>query len=164
MTPEIRRYRHTLVITGGAVILFGLWDIAKSILQLMFTQPLVKLVEQQTDALEQGDLLPFLLFTIVILVIFFMISFSIRLCVGRTAIAVGKGETRRCKIAIFWALFLLAVSASGPVLTVILYTEQSDVLNMAASILVDVTSIIILVGMLRSFYMVRKLTAAKKDG
>ena len=45
-----------------------------------------------------------------------------------------------------------------------LYSEQNDVLNMAASILVDVTSIIILVGMLRSFYMVRKLTAAKKDG
>ena len=91
MTPEIRRYRHTLVITGGAVILFGLWDIAKTILQLMFTQPLAKLVAQQTEALEQGVQLIFLLFTIVFLVIFFMISFSIRLCVGRTAIAVGKG-------------------------------------------------------------------------
>ena len=45
MDAKIRKHQHTLVIAGYANILFGIWDVAKSLLNLTLNESLYEMIE-----------------------------------------------------------------------------------------------------------------------
>lgn len=158
MDTAIRKQQHTLFIAGYAIILFGIWDIVKTILNLTINSSLYRMVDEQSIDMPHEVKMIITVFTGFIVFVVLLTSILIRLTVGRTAIRLGMGEDRKCGAMIFWSVFLLLTNLSGATLSVFGITKGEDSINMAGSFLVDLTSFFMLTGMLISLYKLKKLT------
>lgn len=160
MDAKIRKHQHTLVIAGYATILFGIWDVAKSLLNLTLNESLYEMIENNAVDFPRELMLVSTVLAGLIVFIVLLISISIRLAVGRAAIRLGMGETRKCGAMVFWSVIILLTNAAGVVFSVIGVTKGEDILNMAGSFLVDLTSLFMMIGILTALYKLRKLNAA----
>lgn len=83
-----RRYRNSMGISGIGVILFGVWNIVKSILYFMFDNPVKDMLMGYFEGGEIGTIV--FIFTISI-ILFDMI---LRLIVGLSAYAEARGKKK----------------------------------------------------------------------
>ena len=112
MNAEIRKHQHTLFIAGYAAIMFGIWDIVKTLLNLTINDSLFELIEKQTLDYPFKLKIILAIFTGVILIIVLLISISLRLVVGRTAIRLGMGEDRKCGGMVFCSVALFTITCT----------------------------------------------------
>ena len=153
-----------MLIVGNATILFGIWDIVKVVLNLTVNDILSESIEKAGADLSPKDRIFSVILAFILVGIVTLVSISIRLIVGRTAIRIGKGEDRKCGAMVFWTVFLIIFSGAGIPLSVYGLLAGEDILNMAGSLLIDTTSFITLIGMLLALHKIKKLTKQAGEG
>ena len=164
MEIKLRKHQHALTITGFAVILFGIWDYIKTILHILVIKPIANSIRDIAglDYDEYGWIL--LIISVVIVIVILAVSFLIRFRIGRTAIALGRGEKPRTWYMIPLIMIVLLPALLGYGSAVNMFREERDILDLLASMLTETTSVIMLVAMLWNMHMVRKLTAQMEAG
>ena len=150
---RLRKYKHMLVISGMAVIAFGVWSIVKTIL---YTTAQWNSITEEITVPEANETLAKMVYLFMIAVTM-AVEIAVRLYIGRSAIAEGKGERRRpgyIAVAFLIAFLGLALTASAIVIPGIHIELNLDLL---ASLFVEITSAVITFEMCWSAVRVRKL-------
>lgn len=160
---EIRRSRNTLIVVGTGTILFSIWTAVKmlGLLFMLRGETVAALRANFSDIEGISDNAAFLVITAV--AIFFLALFmSVRVYVGMSAISDGQGK-RRGWLYLVLAIFMIIGSAvtfftgffsfSAPEQYGAFTRNQS-----VSSLIIEVTSIIIMIQMVVSALKIRKLT------
>ena len=178
---KLRKNQNNLVVTGAAVIMFGLWDVVKTIMNMVLNWAELRDSLLQLDGLEEEYIFLADIILIILLAIFLMLDLGIRFYIGRSANAEGKGNSKGWRYVIITALLLIShilsiinaasteystfmkayeLAAAGLVdESVEVFSNQSDstsILNTSA--LIDITSAFIMFEIIRSSVTVKRLT------
>lgn len=168
---RLRRDENTLTVVGSGVILFGVWTVVKMVLQEInrFPEFMAELGVDELEFEETGladmGLDPNLLamavaFTVVIIV--FLMDLALRVFVGLSARAEGRGRPQG-RLYLILAGMLLVLSGLSFVSYVITYFSHSEyVVDADAAILVELTSFITLLQMIISAVRVRRARRMEK--
>ena len=169
---RLRRDENTLTVVGSGVILFGVWTVVKMVLQEInrFPEFMAELGVDELEFEETGladmGLDPNLLamavaFTVVIIV--FLMDLALRVFVGLSARAEGRGRPQG-RLYLILAGMLLVLSGLSFVSYVITYFSHSEyVVDADAAILVELTSFITLLQMIISAVRVRRARRMEKE-
>ena len=169
---RLRRDENTLTVVGSGVILFGVWTVVKMVLQEInrFPEFMAELGADElgfegTGLAEMG-LDPNLLATVVaftVVLIVFLLDLALRVFVGLSARAEGRGRPQG-RLYLILAGLLLVLSGLSFVSYVITYFSHSEyVVDADAAILVELTSFITLLQMIISAVRVRRARRMEKE-
>ena len=150
---QLRKNQDTLKIVGLGVMAFGAWSIIRTILYI--TSQWSSIVEEITVPEVSETIMKTMYFFMTAVVL--AVEIAIRLYIGRSAVAEGKGERRRpgyIAVAFLIAFLGLALTASAIVMPGIHIELNLDLL---ASLFVEITSAVITFEMCWSAVRVRKL-------
>ena len=150
---QLRKNQDTLKIVGLGVMAFGAWSIVRTILYttLQWNSIIENMVEQELSAKTAG------IMYIIVSVMIMAVEIAIRLYIGRSAIAEGKGERKRSGyivVAFLIALLNLSLMFS---FFMLLGTRTEISLDALVTMFVELTSTVILLEMCQSAIRVRKL-------
>ena len=169
---RLRRDENTLTVVGSGVILFGVWTVVKMVLQEInrFPEFMAELGVDELGFEETGladmRLDPKLLATVVaftVVIIVFLMDLALRVFVGLSARAEGRGRPQG-RLYLILAGLLLVLSGLSFVLYVITYFSHSEyVVDADAAILVELTSFITLLQMIISAVRVRRARRMEKE-
>ena len=143
---KLRRYQNLLAISGLGVIAFGVWSVLKTILLLCFRDDL--LADVPDDPLA---------WVIVFVMIgsILLIDFSVRLFVGLSARAEGLGKKKR-RVYVAFAV-LIALSSLASLILIFVDSGTTSLLELAVSVIVEVTSLVVVIELLTAAVIVKKL-------
>lgn len=164
---KIRRSQMTLVIVGTGIIMFGAWAALK-----MFSMILLRTsetIEETRKTLFYGqdgvsDKEVFI-WIMVITALYVLIELSVRLYVGKHAIAEGRGLGSGRLYLVFTAMLILAgalaVLLDGYVVMINLVgggIEEGELTrrNAGTSLVIDLTSLVMTIEMMAAAFRVRK--------
>ena len=169
---RLRRDENTLTVVGSGVILFGVWTVVKMVLQEInrFPEFMAELGVDELGFEETGladmGLDPKLLATVVafmVVIIVFLMDLALRVFVGLSAKAEGRGRPQG-RLYLILAGLLLVLSGLSFVSYVITYFSHSEyVVDADAAILVELTSFITLLQMIISAVRVRRARRMEKE-
>ena len=144
---KLRRYQNLLTVSGLGVIAFGIWSVIKTILLLFFNKELLADMPDNTLAY-------------VILYIFIgvllLIVFSIHLFVGLSARAEGFGKKKGSAYIV--VAILMALLSLASLVTVFFKADKTSLLELAVSVIVEATSLIVMIELLVAAFTVKKLS------
>lgn len=143
---RLRRYQNLLTISGLGVIAFGAWSVLKTILLLFFRKDYL-------ERIPDDNLFRVILFVMIGGILLF--DFAIRLFVGLSARAEGKGKKKGYAyivIAILMALFSLA-----SLVMIFFDTSYTSIPELIVSVIVEATSLIVIIELLVGAFTVKKL-------
>ena len=150
---QLRKNQDTLKIVGLGVMVFGVWSIVKTIL---YTTAQWNSITEEITVPEANGTLAKMVYLFMIAVIL-TVEIAIRLYIGRSAIAEGRGERRRPG----YVVVAFLITAIGLTLTVTAFVVPGIrmELNLEAlvSLFVEITSAVITLEMCWSAIRVRKL-------
>ena len=150
---QLRKNQDTLKIVGLGVMVFGVWSIVKTIL---YTTAQWNSITEEITVPEANATLAKMVYLFMIAVTM-AVEIAVRLYIGRSAIAEGKGERKGpgyIVVAFLITLIGLALTASAIVIPGIHIELNLDLL---ASLFVEITSAVITFEMCWSAVRVRKL-------
>ena len=150
---QLRKNQDTLKIVGLGVMAFGAWSIIRTILYI--TSQWSSIVEEITVPEVSETIMKTMYFFMTAVVL--AVEIAIRLYIGRSAVAEGKGERKGpgyIVVAFLITLIGLALTASAIVIPGIHIELNLDLL---ASLFVEITSAVITFEMCWSAVRVRKL-------
>lgn len=169
---RLRRDENTLTVVGSGVILFGVWTVVKMVLHELNRLPefMAELGADELGFEETGladmGLDPKLLATVVafmVVIIVFLMDLALRVFVGLSAKAEGRGRPQG-RLYLILAGLLLVLSGLSFVSYVITYFSHSEyVVDADAAILVELTSFITLLQMIISAVRVRRARRMEKE-
>ena len=144
-----RKDENTLVVIGGGVICFGVWSIIKTILHMIYNR--AEFFGGWND-LERAERIFSIVFTILVL----LMDLLIRVYVGRSAQAEGRGQKKGSLYLVLAALLSLISVASLAFL--IGYSDLADVSlpDSIISVVVELTAVITQVEMIVAAICVRR--------
>ena len=150
---QLRKNQDTLNFVGLGVMAFGAWSIVRTILYttLQWNSIIENMVEQELSAKTAG------IMYVIVSVMIMAVEIAIRLYIGRSAIAEGKGERKRSGyivVAFLIALLNLSLMFS---FFMLLGTRTEISLDALVTMFVELTSTVILLEMCQSAIRVRKL-------
>lgn len=163
---KIRKSQITLVIVGTGIIVFGAWAAVKVYLLVLFRRAelikgLREIIDDSADAYEDR----YLVYAILVLAtVYVLIEMGVRLYVGLSAIAEGRGS-RSGKMYIVFALLLIL--SSLPVVMADIYevVTNSPTLeigsvalsrsNAGTSLIIDLTSLVMNIQMVVSAFRIK---------
>ena len=164
---KLRRYEHSLVISGAGIIVFAAWNIIKAVLYFVLT-PLEEVANSLTDEQIQmyalteysKETLAYILIAVILLLL--VLSLALRYYIGRAAIQEGRRIRKRSPLYIVLAIILCSFLIDGTIINGFVLSADDKVAmglyeNARASIFVDITSILCLIEMIVSAIMVRRL-------
>jgi len=150
---QLRKNQDTLKIVGLGVMAFGAWSIVKSIL---YTTAQWSSIKEEIVVPEANETIAKMVYLFMIAVIL-TVEIAIRLYIGRSAIAEGRGERRRPG----YIVVAFLITAIGLTLTVTAFVvpgiRMELNLDLLASLFVEITSAVITLEMCWSAIRVRKL-------
>lgn len=173
MEIELRKHQNNLVIVGTGVIIMGFWSVAKSIMMCTIDkgklETLVeKLVNESGYDKEIASYITvsnvMLLATIITLLVTFT-GLSVRMYIGKCALAEGKGK-KRGNLYLLMAILLALTNGIFLLFNIysIISTEEAslgtamNIANDIVTIIVDLTCLITTLVMIRSVIKLRKIT------
>ena len=169
---RLRKDENTLTVVGSGVILFGVWTVVKMVLHELNRLPefMAELGADELGFEETGladmGLDPKLLATVVafmVVIIVFLMDLALRVFVGLSAKAEGRGRPQG-RLYLILAGLLLVLSGLSFVSYVITYFSHSEyVVDADAAILVELTSFITLLQMIISAVRVRRARRMEKE-
>ena len=165
---QLRRDENTLMVVGSGVIVFGIWSVLKVLLlettRLPEMMAEIRLEDLGFEELGLGDLSWVVAaMAIVFILIGLLLDLSIRVFVGLSARAEGKGKKQGRAYLVLSAL-LLVVSGLSFCSYIYTYSRGSDqVMDADAAILVELTSFITLLQMILSAVRVRRARRAEQE-
>ena len=158
---KLLRYQNEISIIGSAVVWFGLWSFLKIIAAIILDKDGRRLA--MADSANDG--LVGIVLTVFFLALFMGIDLWMRVYVGTSARAEGKGQRKNGKKAgnlyiVFAVLMMLA-----NITTLVSYfsvqrsnlTGYVDYIDIAVSLTVELTSAITLLEMIRAAFLIRRL-------
>ena len=162
---EIRRSQNTLIVVGSGTILFSVWTTVRMLgLLILLRNETVSALKDKFGATEDiSDTAYFLTITIVIMFILALLL-AIRVYVGLSAIAEGRGKKRGI-LYILVAIVMILVSIWS-FLSGFFTSEAPEQLGALtrdrsiSSLIIEATSIIMLAQMVVSALKIRKFTDA----
>lgn len=167
MQRQLRRWQNTLVISGMAVVLFGVWSVIKVVLYFTIGQSeLKKMMKWDTlgwDTLE-GIIDPAVAEVLVLCFVFFFmivacaIALAVRIYIGRSARAEGMGRKKGRVYLVVAAVVMLYDIFSVFSGVNVLRAANASVLDTVVSMLVDATSAFNLGEMIVAAVWVKRLT------
>ena len=134
MQKEYRHCQCNLVISGAAVISFGVWNFLKVLMIILFQSEDYTIILKSLDMDEVTyDIVGYLLIGIAFLDVF------IRFKVGRAAAAYAKGE-KNSRFFIGMGILFMAFSVMNLFFSARDISEYSDMLNWAFTQIVEISS------------------------
>ena len=169
MQTELIKHRHTLAVVGLGAIAFGIWSLIKSILYFVLVEPIIKTISSNYDNLSNSKYEAWVLvaITFALVVLFVLIDMLLRWKVGRKAMAVSRGE-REPGVGFFilssiLLLMDMAELIMGALSIAGIIPSDEDITDQISTLLVDFTSVVMLIEMIVAAVMIRKLTKAISD-
>lgn len=148
-----RRFKSDLSISGGTYILFGVWNIVKSVIEVtgQYQSLQGEMAAQGISALGTKIILAlvFIIVTAVIIPLHFFI--------GRSAIAYADNRKVKKLFFILTPLLLLEAIAEVPFYAYALTGENPIYESLIAAIIMQVTTAVVLFDMLRGMYVLSKI-------
>lgn len=154
MEKELRRRQSILSVTGNGVMFLGMWSFLK--INLYFILGRSAFLEEiiQDESIDEGTLL---LVMYIISMIIASLEFFFRIRVGRGAIAEAR-DRNKPKRYIGMAMTLIILYAFYVIFTVLNLDFYKDSFwDQLASMIVDVTSLVMLIELVSSASVLRKL-------
>ena len=150
---QLRKNQDTLKIVGLGVMAFGAWSIVKSIL---YTTAQWSSIKEEIVVPEANETIAKMVYIFMIAVTM-VVEIAVRLYIGRSAIAEGRGERRRPGYVV--VAFLITAIGLTLTVTAIVVPGIRIELNLEAlmSLFVEITSAVITLEMCWSAIRVRKL-------
>lgn len=164
---EIRRSQNTLIVVGSGTVLFSIWTAAKiwSLLFLLRKEIVAALLVKTGPIENISDDTVFWVITVLITILV-LIALAVRLYVGLSAIAEGRGK-KRSLLYIIIAIVIIAgnilnifarfFATEAPAAIEALLGSQST-----STFIIDATSIIMLTQMVVSALKIRKYKKTKR--
>lgn len=167
---QLRRYRDSLAISGGIVIIMSLWDIIKLFIVFFLGEDTIaKYIE---IAMNQGDImslgtenekfLKIIMWIVVLLILFLFcaIAFLYHLYIGLNAYREGR-QTAKKSNRLYLVLSFLSVIFTGMLIISNIYyffsgSDSSEKIDLAFFIM-EVTALVNYILILGAAYKIRKL-------
>lgn len=166
---KLRRYRDTLATSGIAIIIFGVWDIAKSMLTTVYGSNLSVenedvVAELETSLASMGDdaEIVIVLFALVAMLVV-LLGLAMRLYVGLSARAEARGKRKS------WAYVIIAglMATTSALLMAVGLALSGSLANIASGIvtsLIELSSLLAYVDLIRSAVKVKRLVRNLPEG
>lgn len=146
---RLRRNQDTLIIVGTGVIIFELWSLLKAVFTLLLRAGDLYEMIMEESSLEAR------IVVVGIIVVVLLIDLILRLFVGMSAIAVGRGKKSRF-VFVAAALILAFLSAWVVTAQVIGFVKGEDLsLTSQVSAVVELTSLVTLTQLINSAMAIR---------
>ena len=165
---EIRKAENTLIVVGMGVMIFSVWSAIKILGTMIVRKDGVLDFIQSTMAENQviSDYFVYVAF-IIIFGIFLAFGVAAQLFVGLSAISEGRGRTAGRLYPVLTVLFILANTMSAVSAVRGLFSEQETEFVMQdvslASVVIEVTSLIMLIEMLASSIKLRRYRRRERE-
>ena len=167
--PRLRRYRDMLSTSGLAIIVFGLWDMAKAFLASVYGSSLrvnggqlSAEVESTLRALRDSHR-TFLVIALSVVLLFVLLAGVLRFYVGLCAHAEARGKRKSWAYVII-AGVMAAMSATLVVMGLLAAGSTDNALGFLAAGLIELTSLLAYVDLIRSAVVVKRLTRRQRQG
>ena len=170
MQTELIKHRHTLAVVGMGAIAFGIWSLIKSILYFVLVEPIGDVItenyENITDFKYEGLIV--LAVTIAIVSLFVLVDMLFRWKVGRNAMAISRSEKEPGVGFFILSTILTLMDLSELVMGVLtiagIIPSEEELIDRISTLLVDFTSVVMMIEMIFAAVMIRKLTKELSDG
>ncbi len=168
MGAQLRKYQNMLVIIGTGVIYFGAWGYVK--LAMYFVGNRADLLKNFLETAEQETLTPEMLrvfysITFVMILLMGGIIFAVRLYVGLSARAEGMGR-RHGTFYLAIAVLIVLIEGGIMIASVVIYfsgnSDKTSLLDLLATTVVELTSVVLMAEMVVSAVKVRRLEKQMK--
>lgn len=170
MERELRKNQNALVIIGSGVILFGFWTVIKTIAYcILSTDQIIALAagpDGNSLLQTETERAYFLIVFYILMAIVLLIDLSFRLYIGRSARREGLGKKRKRDGRAYLVMGILlviacAIGTVSDVLTLLgLYDSVDSKASLFVSILVDLTSLITMLELIRAAVRSRQIRRA----
>ena len=170
MQTELIKHRHTLAVVGMGAIAFGIWSLIKSILYFMLVEPIFDTISSNYDDLSNSKYEAWVLvaITFAIVVMFVLIDMLLRWKVGRKAMAVSRGDKEPGVGFFILSSILLLMDMAELIMGALsiagIIPSDEDITDQISTLLVDFTSVVMLIEMLFAAIMIRKLVKKISEG
>ena len=165
---KLRQYEHILAISGVGVVAFGLWSVVKAVLYfILFPNEEVEeqILSEGFSSMEDAGLSDqhALIIIIIIVLVLMNLDFLLRLYVGKSAVADGRGTRKKRFVYVVWAMLIAAGLIFNMVSRWIMIGkgEASIWSNLtdadSVSMIIDATSLLAVIELIVAAFMVRKL-------
>ena len=152
MEAKLRSYKHNMYISGTGCILMGIWACLKSFMTI-FLDPTFKDTFKTAETDPIYFYVGFIFLTVVVLIFVFWIHYYI----GRCAMKEARGKKQgRLYLILCFVLAAINIWGMQSYKSGLDGKETLDVL--IASMLVDVTLLVILFDIVYSHFMIKKLS------
>jgi hypothetical protein len=159
MDKEIRRRQSILSITGQGVILFGLWGIVKLNLLFLLDKGYYFHAMGMSGAESYANIALFALWCI--LMIFSIIGLLVRIYIGRAAIFEANYYHKKSFYGL--AVIMTILSTMSLITSIVTLSINEHILDFIASILVDLTSLYMMIELISSTRKLRILRGEKRS-
>ena len=174
MDTELRKHQHTLAVVGTGVIVFGFWDLVKSIVNFTVVNPIMMTLRDEFEQVDESMYYLFAAMGITIVALIVGADLLLRWKVGILSRAIAA-DTERVGIGFFVLTSLpVAIDAMEVVASAkyviesvqealkdnpaLLIDARGTLVDSAGTLLVDLTSVILLIELMYAAFMVRRLT------
>lgn len=157
----LRRNQNALVVIGLGVIAFGIWSVIKAVLYTAFNMEAFLDLSADSSLDRNLGVVIFWIFMGIVLVI----DLALRLHVGLSAVAEGRGRKKRhayIVLALLMALISLMTVIASIVIAASGYETTAPLGSLLVALIVELTSGILLVEMAVSAIKVKSLEKKRK--
>ena len=164
---ELRRNCDRLISIGNGIIAFAVWTVVKMIgLYLYNKQAVLKYIGADLPYTDPADKALFTNLAVAFFTFFMLIAVLIQMYTGASAIAVGRGRSKKKRrmYLVFGTIMLISSAASVAQVIRAMFTGQSDDTPeiFKRSIIVELTWLILLFEMIYSSVKIKKLSSYGK--
>ena len=160
---QLRRLSSRLSTIGKGVIMLCMWDVFRSVIFYISGITSGEVLEAASQASEGTEIQIPAAVTLIMSAVVLLIDLWIRTYAGRSAIAISRGEKRgrgftMCTVILILGSILIIVMWCRAFYTGLRTTDQKMLKELTfSSLIVEITSLILLIEMLISANRVRKL-------
>lgn len=157
MERMLRKQQSLLVDAGVGVILFGIWGIAKVNLYLGLSPVFLEAVHITVQEIEMDEKI-FAAIIWIMIAMWMVIEMSVRLYVGLSAIAEGKGKKKGCfYLVVAAALLTVTLSQGWTTFGPVALAKSSIDMPLILSFCLELASVYVILELLISGVCVKRL-------
>lgn len=164
----LRKHQHTLAVVGMGVIAFGIWSVVKSILYLVFINPIRDQLFMNYENVSDFKYERMIVFAVTVgtIILVDLLDLSFRWKIGRRALAISRGE-RELSVGFYVrSAFVTLVDAIEFILGFLAVVggipSEEDLPDRISTLLVDITSVVMMIEMIIAAVMIGKITKRLK--
>lgn len=164
MQTELRKHQHTLAVVGMGAIGFGIWSVVKAILYLTLVDPIKDMILTDYEYMSDFEYEPYIVLGLAVAMTaaVVLIDLHFRWKVGKKALEISKGDklpTMGFFVRTSIVVLIDAVELVTGFLAVIgVMSTDEELLDSVSTLLVDLTSVVMLIEMIVAAVMIIKIT------